>query len=90
MRYAVVITALCFDKRQNFLDPILTSDGKPFGPVRYKEIANEKYLVTKFCNTSYADVASMPPREREYLLEFILNDLKREREAHDKARSHRG
>jgi len=59
----------------------LTSDGKPFAPIRFKEIANEKYLVTKFCNTSYSDVAKMPPKEREYLLGFILQDLQREQEA---------
>ena len=89
MRNAVVLTVLCVDKRENFLDPSLTSDGKPYGPVRYKEIINERYLISKFCHTSYSDVATMTPMEREYLLSFILNDLQRERDAHDKLRKHR-
>lgn len=66
------------------MDPLRTSDGRPFAPVRFKEIANEKYLVTKFCNTSYEDVSKMTPKEREYLLGFILQDLQREQEARQK------
>ena len=35
---------LPFVSPQNFLDPQTDKNGKPYGPVRYKEIAKEKYI----------------------------------------------
>lgn len=61
----------------------MTSDNKPYGPIRFKEITEEKYLITKYTNTSYSDVGDMSPIEREYILQFISRDLKREQDARE-------
>ena len=60
----------------SFLDPQLTTDGKPWGPHRYKEIVKERWYISKHTNTSYSDTGNITPLEREYLIEFINEDLK--------------
>lgn len=62
----------------------MTSDGKPYGPERYKTIVKERYYITKNINTSYKDIGDITPTEREYLLQFIEDDLKRTKETIDK------
>ena len=62
----------------------MTSDGKPYGPERYKTIVKEKYYISKNINTSYKDIGDITPTEREYLLQFIEDDLKRTKETIDK------
>ena len=68
----------------NSLDPQTTSDGKPYGPLRYKEIVRERWIITKQCNMGYVDTAAMTPTERNYVLEFIAEDIKRTNEAIEK------
>lgn len=68
----------------SFLDPQLTKDGKPWGPERYKAIVKERYLISKNLNTSYKDIGDITPLEREYLLQFIDEDLKRTKDMLDK------
>ena len=70
-----------FANNLNFLDPKLTEDGKPYGPERYRRIVQECYLISKNMNTSYADVLKMTPIEREYLLQFLLNDFNERKKA---------
>lgn len=62
----------------------MTEDGKPYGPFRYKEIVKERYIISKRCNTSYTDVGDMTPREKNYLLEFIADEIQKEEEAKQK------
>ena len=69
----------------NFLDPILASDGRPYGPQRFKDITKERYLISKYCNTSYKDLDNVTPTERAYLLEFIYEELQKEQEAYEEA-----
>lgn len=64
----------------NFLDPQLTSDGKPYGPTRLKEIVKERYFISKNCNTSYTDTGKISCLEKKYLLEFIRNELEYKRD----------
>ena len=70
----------CFASQVNFLDPKLTNDGKPYGPFRYKEIVRECYLISKNCNTSYTDLMSITPIEKNYLLEFITEEFQKTEE----------
>jgi hypothetical protein len=70
----------------DFLDPTLTSDGQPFGPIRFKEIAKERYLISKHCHTSYKDLDNISPTERAYLLEFIYDELQKEQNAIEEAK----
>ena len=74
-----------FAQTMSFLDPILTSDGSPYGPHRFKEITKERYLISKHCNTSYKDLDNVTPTERAYLLEFIYEELRKEQEAYEEA-----
>lgn len=68
----------------------MTTDGRPYGPVRYKEIVKERYLVAKHCNTSYVDVGNMTPIERKYLLEFITEEAKKTKEYIEQQKSQSG
>lgn len=58
------------------MDPQLTNDGKPYGPARYKELVKERYLISRYMNTSYTDLGQLTPTERGYIIEFILNENK--------------
>lgn len=69
------------------MDPPLTEDGQPYGPTRYKDIARERFLISKHTNTSYEDTSNITPLERGYLLEFIIEDLERKKEMYDKAQA---
>ncbi len=64
----------------------MTEDGQPYGPQRYREISRELYLVSKHTNTSYEDAKRITPLERGYILEFVLEDLERQKEMYDKAK----
>ena len=78
-----------FAQQANFFDPQLTNDGRPYGPSRYKEIVKERYLISKHCNTSYSDLATTTPLERRYLIEFILDELKKKKELIEKQKATR-
>lgn len=56
----------------------MTSDGKPYAPLRFQQIVEERYQISKHIHTSYADLANVTPAERKYLLEFIRRDLEHE------------
>ena len=65
----------------------MTDNGKPYGPYRYREIAKERYLISKHTNTSYEDTSNITPLERGYLLEFLVDDLQRQKDMYDKAQA---
>ena len=75
---------------KNFFDPLWTSDGKPYGRERYKQIVQERYVISKQINTSYSDLSEVTPQERTYLLNFILDDLKRQEETIQKFKEQKG
>jgi hypothetical protein len=68
------------------MDPKLTEDGKPYGPVRFKNIVQERYFISKKCHTSYLDVGEITPLERGYILEFILDEIEKEKKAIEDAK----
>lgn len=53
------------------MDPQLTSDGRPYPPIRYREIIKECYVITRHLNTSYTDLYNITPKERLTLAQFI-------------------
>lgn len=67
---------LAYPSQGSFLDPQNTKDGKPYGPIRYKEIVKERYLISKNMNTSYNELGQITPTERKYLMEFIIEEIK--------------
>lgn len=62
----------------------MTSDGRPYGPIRYQQIVEERYQISKYTHTSYKDLDDITPLERRYLLELIKTDLEREKEIRDR------
>lgn len=64
----------------------MTKDNKPYGSVRYKEIVEEIFYLTKHTHVTYNDVLNMSPLERRYLLEFLIKDFKRNKEVEESAR----
>ena len=58
-----------------------------FASSRYREIVKERYLISKHTNTSYEGTRDITPVERGYLLQFIMDDLQRQKEMYDKARA---
>lgn len=69
------------------MDPQKTTDGKPYGPFRYKEIVRERYIISKHINTSYSDLGQITPIEREYLIEFITDELMKKQKALDEIKN---
>lgn len=65
----------------------MTEDGKPYGPIRFKDIVKERYIITKHTNTSYGDINNMTPLERSYIIEFIKDDLQRQKDLYDKVKA---
>ena len=59
----------------------MTSDGKPWAPHRFKELVRERYFISKNCNTSYTEVGELSVAEKNYLIEFISDELERDRKA---------
>ena len=57
-----------------------------YAPKRFRDIAKERYLISKHINTSYEDTKDISPLERNYLLEFIVEDLERQKAMYDKAK----
>jgi hypothetical protein len=71
----------------SFLDPQLTSDGKPYGPKRYKEIVKECWYISDNLHTSYTDVLDLSFQERFYLIQYINEKQDATKRAIEEARS---
>ena len=54
----------------------MTEDGQPYGPIRYKELVKEAYIITRNLNTTYNDVVMLNPTERKYLIKFLIDESK--------------
>ena len=76
----MVATPSPFASILSFLDPVKSDDGQPYGPFRYKEIVKERYLISKHIHTSYEELGRVTPLERRYLLQFITESAKAEKE----------
>lgn len=70
----------------NFLDPLLTSDSKKYCGEKFKELVRGRFMISKYCNTSYKDVGEMSPLERDYIIGFITEDLEKQQKALEEAK----
>ena len=70
---------------QTFLDPVKTSDGQLYAPIRYKQLVKERCAISRHCNTSYTDTGNITPKEREYIFEFIKEEVEERKKAYDEA-----
>lgn len=75
------------------MDPQLTKDGKPYGPVRYEELVKERYMISKMINTSYGDTGKLTPIERKYIIKYIVDEwnkkVEQEKEQLDKLKQNK-
>ena len=76
-----------FASQLNFLDPQKTEDGQPYSPIRYKELVKECYLISKNLNTSYLDVLKITPLERNYLIKFLVEEAKYNKDMIEQSRA---
>lgn len=65
----------------------MTSEGKPFARVRFKEIISEQVTLGYLTKggVSYSDSENMSPYERKLAIEAITDFLKAQAEAQEKA-----
>ena len=63
-----------FESLESSEDQQLTKDGQPYGPIKYKELVRECYIISRNINTSYTDLMDVTPLERQYMLEFIKEE----------------
>ena len=73
----------------NFLDPVSTSDGSPYGPFRFKQIVKERYVIAKNMGTSYLDIGKITPLERQYLMQFIIEEDRKNKEYLERVKQQR-
>ena len=71
----------------SFLDQQTTKDGKPYGPIRFKQIVKEIYILCKQLNSSYTDLLDITPTERDLLINFIVEENKKSEEAMEKIKA---
>lgn len=65
----------------------MTSDGQPYGPIRYKELVRECYFISKNSSTTYKEVLSMTPTERVYITELIQAERREQDKMLEKLKS---
>ena len=65
----------------------MTEDGKPYGPVRYKELVDECCIISKNINTPYNDVLQLSPTERTYIIRFLIKEAEQRAAVLEKARA---
>ena len=65
----------------------MTKDGRPYGPIRYKQIIKECYVISKNTNTPYTALMDITPTEKNALIDLILDENRRSEEALQKARA---
>lgn len=72
---------------QNFFDPPLTSDGKPYGQVKFKQIVSEQVTIGYLSQggVSYRDTETMTPYERKIAYEVLNNIYEEQSKVHKKA-----
>lgn len=61
----------------NFLDPLSVEN---YAVNRLNQLIESRYTISKYCNTSYTDVGKMTPREREYVMHLISEEVKKAEE----------
>mgnify|MGYP004694361889 FL=1 len=75
----------------SFSDPqqlIKTDDGEmPYGVYRFQQIIDECFIISKTINTSYTDLMNISIRERDRMIEIIVEDNKKQKEELDKIKA---
>ena len=67
----------------NSLDPQLINNPEE-ASIRFRELTRQRYLLSKHTHTSYIDTGVITPVERQYMFEFITEELQKQKDAYDK------
>ncbi len=68
----------------------MTSDGKPYGPYKYKELVKSLFILSKNLNTSYIELRDkLTPTEMTSLLLLLKEEDDKNKEYLDKIKSER-
>lgn len=67
----------------------MTSDGKPYGPKRYREIVRECWYISDQLHTSYTDVLDLAVTDRIMLIRLINEKIENTNKAMEEARQAR-
>ena len=59
----------------------------PYGVFRFKQIIDECFAISKTINTSYTDLMNISIRERDRMIEIIVEDNKKQKEELDKIKA---
>ncbi len=76
-----------FASQVNFLDPQTTETGEPYGPIRFRELVRECYILSKNLNTSYTHILNITPVERNYLLKLLIEEAKHQKDLIEKSKA---
>ena len=68
------------------MHPQYNSDGTFYAPQKFKDLVNERYLISKYCHTSYNELGEITPAERAYIVEFIEEEIQKQKEEMDKVK----
>ena len=71
------------------MDPRLIEHPEEAGKI-YRDITQQRYLLSKHMHTSYIDTLHITPLERQYLFEFITEQLEKEKASYEKAVENNG
>ncbi len=67
----------------------VTASGENSNKLIFERLVNERYLISKYCNTSYNEIGEITPTERKLIVGFIEDELKRQKEAIDKQKQNK-
>lgn len=85
---AVMIWWFPFELHLNFSDLqqiVKTEHGEiPYGAYHYQQLIDECFVISKTINTSYTDLMDISIREKERMLEIIMEDNKKQQEEIEK------
>lgn len=65
----------------------MTSDGKPYGPIRYKNILTECWYISDNLHTSYTDVLDLAVSDRLALINLIKEKIENTNKALEDAKN---
>lgn len=65
----------------------MRSNGEPYAPWRFKQLVKELYLISKSIHTSYTELLDITPTEKDYILQFMVEEVKKSEEELQKVKA---
>ena len=68
----------------SFLDQQMTSDGRPYGPIRHKQLFEYCFYISKQSNNRVEEIKDWTPLELKYAMDYLDEVNKAQDEAFQK------